>query len=523
MLETDSMSISVDFSPGLLTNIFIDPIDKIEFITSNHLMSKLVEYDEFNKTYRTEKVSVCSDVDPVMGKIAITSGLVKWFLLDLIKNELVKREDIHITDSRADVDDFHLSKIDINEYEFLYNHSSDTNIQLRDYQFEGIKTLLSSYSGILSFPTSSGKGEIIVQMSRILQQFGQVLILVPSMSSLKSTQERLEDYNIKFYQYHKIRNLTEIDGVILSTPKIIYNDITKKGPDSILNNVKYLITNEVHHVQAKTWFEVSKGLPAVIRSYGFSATPDIIDSSSDISIPEMSLRESMIRGTHGDILMEVKSRDIEEFISVPKAIDVVYKSRTVKPKDNLVFDWSRVKHYVYDPERIKFVADLVHIINDYTDFTTITFVSYIETQGDPLYNLYPSSTVCWYGGGVVNNNIGLDLNKETVFGAIKNGELRHVLITSHGREDINLPVLNVAIMMDLTKRQAIKQCVGRVVRQGSPSFFVNIQDTVPKVLYVQASKRSKFISEEYGIVPTRIDSLGGVIRFFKDASKLQKN
>jgi hypothetical protein len=236
----------------------------------------------------------------------------------------------------------------------------------------------------------------------------------------------------------------------------------------------------------------------------------------------MSSRDAMIRGTHGDVVMEIKSRHIEEHISVPDILNVIYTPKHIDEDDKNNFDWNYVKNYLYEPNRIKFIAELVNIINEYSDFTTITFVSTIDTQGNPLFEMYPPKTVCWYGGGEIVNNMDIDiseLNKDTVFDAIKNKKVRHTIVTSHAREDVNLPSLNVAIMLDLSKRQAIKQCVGRIVRKGAPSFFINIFDTTPVVLKNQARKRSRYIEEEYGISSIRISNTGDFIKYFKNIKK----
>ena len=485
------MQISINFSPGLLTEITVTPATDVKLVAS-YLRSNNKKYDVISQRYFFRLTKVYDTYNRKTGVITVPLGLVKWLLIELLNHEIIRKEDIIVKDNRSDFDNFDLSKININDYKTLYNYSKSKEIALRDYQFEGIKALLLTNLGILNFPTSSGKGEIIVALSKILQQFGQVLVIVPTTASLISTEERLVDYGVKYFKYHKVRCLSSVDGVILSTPKVINNDVLKIQPDSLLNTIKYILTNEVHHVQAVTWYNAIKGLPSVIRSYGFSATPDVTDSKSIVSIQNMLSRDAMIRGTHGDVVMEIKSKDIEKHISVPDILNVYYKPNIVDKDDVSNFDWNYIKKYLYEPNRIKFISDLVRIINDYTNFTTITFVSTIETQGNPLFELYPPNTACWYGGGEILNNVNYsseELNKDSIFNAIKNRKIRHTIVTSHAREDVNLPALNVAIMLDLSKRQSIKQCVGRVVRKGTPSFFVNIFDVIPTVLKNQSKKK----------------------------------
>lgn len=516
------MKISVYFSPGILTEMVVSPPEEVNFLADNYLYCEEKVFNTYQKKFITKFVPIFEFMDPLTGLITIPSGLVKWFLIELIHEGVVDKGDLEIVDVRGKFDSFRLSDIDELEFIQLYNEKRECFVQLRQYQVEGIKTLLSSFQGILCFPTSSGKGEIIVAISKILQKYGQVLVLVPSMSSLQSTKERFDDYGIKNYTYHKVRNSESLDGVIISTPKIIYNDLQRCSENNILKSIKYLLTNEVHHVQAKTWFEVSKELPSVVRSYGFSATPDITSEDSLSSLRFLNIREVMIIGTHGNIVMEVKSCDIKKYIEVPECLDVVFTPDYIPRKDMFKYDWLYMRQYLNHPVRLEFVSNLVQLIHKITDFTTITFVSFIETQGNPLLDLYPEGTVCWFGGGNVINNVGLDLNKDNVFDAIKNRQVRHTIVTSHAREDINLPVLNVAILLELANKKSVKQCVGRVVRKGSPSYFVNIFDTSPKILEIQAKKRSKFIASEYGTYSTKINNFKSFSNYFKQLQLCEK-
>jgi superfamily II DNA or RNA helicase len=490
----NKIPLKIHIKNGLMVDIEYPPSIEHKEVMEYILEVNEVNFDPSGNKIFT-KVFIADYFNPEKGQIRIPLGLVSWFLKSLNKAKLLDPDLVEMSNTQTDT--FDIMNVDFDKYIKMYNQEENKEITLYDHQVDGLKSILKKSMGILSHPTGSGKGEIIIALSRILQEHGQVVVVLPNGSSLTSTIKRFKQYGVPFYDYHKIRNMESPDRIILSTPKVLLNDLKNGAATELVSSIKYLITNEVHHSQAFTWRDLAVGLPNLTRSYGLSATPKLFNAKC---IRDMNLQETMIRGSHGDIVSTVRSADIKDLISVPKIINVEFEPLVYNKKSEFSFNWFRIKNYVNKPDRLNFVASIANAIDELTDFTSIVFVSQIIKQGDILYEMYPEKTAAWYGGGIVKNKIGLNLDKKSIFDAIENKEIRHIIITSHGREDINLPTLNVAIMMELSEIGAVKQCVGRVVRKGTPSFFVNVYDKVPKLLNLQAEKRSKVINMEYGAI-----------------------
>lgn len=492
------MKIDIIISSGMLADVYITPPSE-----SQEILTYLLANEEIYESgiRKVNKVPVYDFFDTELGHLKLSTGLIKPFLRTIVNSNVIQSSDITLMDQRKD--DFDYSKVDFSAYTHLYDYKAEKNVKLYDHQVEGLKTILMREQGIIAHPTASGKGEIIVALSSILQDYGQTVVILPTSSSLISTAKRFERYQIPYCRYHDVRHEENVDCVILSTPKVLLNDVHAVDRP-LVKSIKYLITNEAHHSQAATWRNLAVTLPGLLRCYGLSATPAV---SSKDDIRKMTLREAMIRGSHGNIVSEIKSKEIKELISVPTILNVKYKPPKINEYARFERDWFKLRHHLYRKPRLEFVASLVNLIDQQTKFTTVTFVSMIEKQGDILYELYPDTAVAWYGGGIVKNKLGYDLDKVSVFDAIIQGHVRHVIITSHGREDINLPNLNVAIMMELASIGTVKQCVGRVVRHGTPSFLVNVNDTFPNVIKNQAWKRSNIIQTEYGARYTTCESL----------------
>jgi superfamily II DNA or RNA helicase len=506
--EDPRIKIQVIYKPGLMTDILVEPKD-ILLSLKEYFKANTREFDRDLKEWVEDRKSIVTHIDPELGHFQLPLGLVKWFLLDLTQSGALSPQDIKIIDKRNDP--FTPNDIDVEFFRTLTKFKTKEKVRLRDYQFEAVQRALFSPIGIISHPTAAGKGELIVTMARILQNYGQTAVVVPSESSLTSTVKRFEEYGIPYLNYKRVRRLREVENVLVSTPKVILNDI-RNGNSNLARGVKYLLTNEAHHSQAETWYSLATELPGLLRCYGFSATPKI---GTARSIRLMSFRDCMVRGSHGDVVAHVKSSDISEHISVPKIFNVRYHPSYLRQKDRYEFDWSKVNWYIDTPHRLKFIAEIVNLIDVHTEMTTITFVSKIDKQGDVLYNLFPESTAAWYGGGVVKNKQDLDLDTKSIFDAINERRVRHTIVTSHAREDVNLPTLNVAILFELKDEKTIKQCVGRVVRKGSPSYVINLFDSAPKLLRSQAEQRSEHVCNEYEAEATEIAGREQLVRLIR--------
>jgi hypothetical protein len=508
----ENFSLEIYFKPGLQTDIFFTPPEAVEVMVQ-YVETIVKTWDGASRSHIFSKESIASDLDPVIGRLVLPRGLVKWFIRSLHEDGFITNGNLKIVDELKD--SFHLSRLDLSLYYDLYDLEEKKTIRLRDYQQEGILTALSDFQGIIAHPTGSGKGEEILVLSNILLEHGNVLILCPSGASLRSTAKRFELYGVSYCEYLDVRDEEDVEVAVIGTPKAILNDLRNFRPN-FLKNIRYLISNEAHHAKGTSWYDVSIELPNVLRSYGFTATPDII---SKRPIHESHKYEAMIRGSHGEVVHEKTSKELAEYLSAPLNLRVMYSFPYKKKNQDLEFSWGYNKRFLNADRRLKYFSNIAHIINDYSDFTSITFVSEKANQGDKLYEWYPDLTATWYGGGVIENNCGLDLDIDSIFSAIIEGHVRHTIVTSHAREDINLPTLNFALVFELVKRGPIKQACGRVSRPNSPSFFVNLCDTAPGLLALQADKRSNIVEEEYGKTPLVCKTLDDFKQFVSAAAE----
>ena len=147
----------------------------------------------------------------------------------------------------------------------------------RPYQDEAVQACVDSWRGVINFATGLGKTLTAVHLLRRLKRKG--LIIVPSESIAKQFYNELcsafgED-RIGYYGggKKKIKDITV--GIAASVIRNV--DVFKEA------NLGVIIFDEVHHIAANTFYDISTGLGETGRIYGLTAT-DYRSDGKDILI-----------------------------------------------------------------------------------------------------------------------------------------------------------------------------------------------------------------------------------------------
>ena len=148
---------------------------------------------------------------------------------------------------------------------------------LRTYQKEAVDICVDNWRGVINFATGLGKTLTAVHLLRKLKRKG--LIVVPSESIAKQFYNELcsaygED-RIGYYGggKKKIKDITV--GIAASVIRNV--DVFKEA------GLGVIIFDEVHHIAANTFYEISTGLGETGRIYGLTAT-DYRSDGKDILI-----------------------------------------------------------------------------------------------------------------------------------------------------------------------------------------------------------------------------------------------
>lgn len=174
-------------------------------------------------------------------------------------------------------------------------------IELRDYQEKSIKEALKEGRGILNLATNAGKTEVAIALTKALSNL-KVLYLLHRQHLLFQTKKRFEQrLGIKcgYIGVGRFENLNE--RVIIAMIQTLYSRYTDKKLIDYLRSFDVVFWDEVHHLQAPSWFNVSKLFSAYYR-FGLTAT-----------VPKkLSLGFYKLVALTGKVLYRVKQSELVE-------------------------------------------------------------------------------------------------------------------------------------------------------------------------------------------------------------------
>lgn len=178
----------------------------------------------------------------------------------------------------------------------------DLTFQLRDYQEDAVKRLLSRKCGVLKLPTAAGKTKTMVAVIRTLDL--PTLWITHEGALARQSKKQIEEgtgREVGFYAGGKnkhIKNWTV--GLVQSLHK------HRKELTEWFSTLKVIVLDEAHRGGARTWYDLVMSIPAPYR-YGCSATPF---ERNDQSAMEL-------QGATGPVIYEKKPEEVKEFLSRP--------------------------------------------------------------------------------------------------------------------------------------------------------------------------------------------------------------
>ena len=147
----------------------------------------------------------------------------------------------------------------------------------REYQEEAINIAMTSWRGVINFATGLGKTLTALHLLKRLKR--KSLIVVPSESIANQFYKELSDafgeINVGYFGGGK----KKIKFITVGIAASIINHLDKFKNE----NLGVIIFDEVHHIAANTFYDISIALGDVGRIYGLTAT-DFRSDGKDIMI-----------------------------------------------------------------------------------------------------------------------------------------------------------------------------------------------------------------------------------------------
>jgi superfamily II DNA or RNA helicase len=365
-------------------------------------------------------------------------------------------------------------------------------IRLRDYQVEVINNFLQNPQSLQEVATGAGKTIITATLSKITEDYGRSLVVVPNKSLVTQTEEDYINCGLDVGVYFGDRKELGKTHTICTWQSL--NILDKKHKDGsavlslaeFLDGVSTIIIDEVHQAKA----EVLKNLltrnlrNAPIR-WGLTGT-----------IPKEKFEFESIHASLGPVIGQISAKELQD-----KGVLSQCHVNVVQLMDLLEFrDYqSELKYLVTDKKRIEYIGKLLNGVKD--SGNTLILVDRISA-GELLQELIPGSTF-------VKGDVKLKDRKEA-YDEINEGT-NHVVIATYGvaAVGINIPrIFNLVLIEPGKSFVRVIQSIGRGVRKAKDKDFVQIWDLTSTCKFAKRhlTQRKKFYKEaEYPFTIEKVD------------------
>jgi superfamily II DNA or RNA helicase len=369
--------------------------------------------------------------------------------------------------------------------------SKGNPIEIRDYQRESVKHLVSQRRGILLSPTGSGKSLMIYLLARIFDH-KRCLIVVPTTNLVEQMVSDFADYSETDDSFdasskiHKIYAGQDKDygekEIVITTWQSIH-----KFPKSWFQPFEMIIGDEAHTFKAKSLTSIlDKCVNADVRV----GTTGTLDGTE--------VHEMVLKGLFGPVYRATSTKDLidSETLSDTK-IDLLllrYDEPTIKKFRKEVKTYpDEIDWLVSNTKRNKFLIRLAFSLKS----NTLLLFNYVEKHGKPLFDLAqslnPDDRPIYFISGEI------DASERESIRQTMEGHSNALLIASLGTfsTGINIRNLHNIIFASPTKSQIrVLQSIGRGLRKHGNHSSLKVFDVIDDL----SGKRStKNYSLQHGI------------------------
>lgn len=383
-----------------------------------------------------------------------------------------------------------------NEDEFLerLNTFKKDKIEIRDYQLDAVKKVLSFYRSRCEVATAGGKTLIMYLIYDFLKYkdlIKKCLIIVPNISLVEQTKKYFKDYRMSFEpdSKNRIKISTLYSGsdyfndyeILIGT----YQSLVKKD-QAFFKDINCVIIDEAHKSNANSIRKILKNLKNCKYFYGVSGTMLDDDSIEDFSLTsnlgpivnKISAEKLIKLGYVTNVFIKIiRLKYLEQ-----EKIDALYNYRKMVNKSvygKKLLDLER--SFIYENEkRLKFIARL---ILNFKNNSLILFNDVKNGYGRRLYDYLrecQSDKVFYY----IDGNTDSDVRNEII--KIMEDGNNKILIASYGTFSTGISINNlhnIVFTESFKSEFLIRQSIGRGMRLYNNKNVVKIYDIVDDFVY----------------------------------------
>jgi superfamily II DNA or RNA helicase len=365
-------------------------------------------------------------------------------------------------------------------------------IRLRDYQVEVVNNFLENPQSLQEVATGAGKTIITATLSKITEDYGRSLVVVPNKSLVTQTEEDYINCGLDVGVYFGDRKELGKTHTICTWQSL--NILDKKHKDGsavlslaeFLDGVSTIIVDEVHQAKAEVLKNLlTRNLRNSPIRWGLTGT-----------VPKEKFEFESIHASLGPVIGNISAKELQDKGVLSQChVNVVQLMDLPEFRDYQ----SELKYLVTDKKRIEYIGKLLNGVKD--SGNTLILVDRISA-GEMLQEIIPGSTF-------VKGDVKLKDRKEA-YDEINEGT-NHVVIATYGvaAVGINIPrIFNLVLIEPGKSFVRVIQSIGRGVRKAKDKDFVQIWDLTSTCKFAKRhlTQRKKFYKEaQYPFTIEKVD------------------
>lgn len=354
-------------------------------------------------------------------------------------------------------------------------------IRLRNDQVIVINKFLENPQALQEVATGAGKTIMTATLSKLCQQYGRTMVIVPNKSLVVQTEEDYKNVGLDVGVYFGDRKELGHTHTIVTWQSL--NALDKKSKNhqegttllEFISGVVCVIIDEVHQAKA----DVLKNL----LTQEFANTP--IRWGVTGTIPKVDYEFQSIFASIGPVINQVSAKQLQDkgvlsqcHVNVVQLVDLP-EFRSYQDEQ---------KYLVTDPDRVRYIAAMSTQIAQ--SGNTLILVNRIDT-GKMLIELMPNSVF-------VSGEVKLK-ERQAEYDEIKTSDNKIIVATfGVAAVGINIPrIFNLVLLEPGKSFVRVIQSIGRGIRKAEDKDFVQIWDFTSTCKYAKRhlTERKKFYKE----------------------------
>ena len=399
-------------------------------------------------------------------------------LLPIIQNA---GYDIDIEDHRQtwnlkfdEIDENYLSDI---KWPKKHTHEGQP-IVLRDYQVEAINNFLNHLQSLQEIATAAGKTIITATLSKLCEQYGRTIVIVPNKSLVTQTEEDYRNIGLDVGVFYGDRKDYGHQHTICTWQSL--NVLLKKSKrkeadidiEQFIDDVICIMVDEVHQAKADVLKELLTGVFANVPvRWGLTGT-----------IPKAEYEFISLKASLGEVINRISAHSLQE-----QGVLSNCEVKVLQLKDDVEYPNypSELKYLSTDANRIDYLASVIQDIA--STGNTLVLIDRIKT-GEMLLERVPDAI---FVRGATKNEERREHYDEV---ATSNDSL---IVATYGVASvgINIPrIFNLVLIEPGKSFVRVIQSIGRGIRKAHDKDFVQIWDITSNCKY---SKRHLATRKKY--------------------------